>query len=173
MLLAIHLFNLAGYTLLFEYFIQRSDEQLVQQLDNHQYNDNELIEVKIALHTPYLTSWSDYERVDGEAEVNGLFYTYVKRKIHNDTLYLLCLPNKNKTQLNAARIEYANKVQDVPTNAKDPGVCKKNPAANEYHEPVIQFTIVVLTTATGQQPYHPSSPVLQAFVTGPYHPPRA
>src|SRR5690348_9430337 len=124
MLFAIHLFNLAGYTLLFDYFIQRSDERLVHQLDTHQYNDNELIEVKIALHTPYLSSWSEYERVDGEAEVNGTYYTYVKRKINNDTLYLLCLPNKNKTQLNAARTDYANKVHDVP-NAKDPGALKK------------------------------------------------
>ena len=101
MLLAIHLFNLTGYTLLFDYFIQRSNEQLAQQLETHQYNDNELIEVKIAMHTPYLSSWSDYERIDGEAEVDGIYYSYVKRKIHNDTLYLLCIPNKNKTQLSA------------------------------------------------------------------------
>jgi len=157
---------------LFEYFIQRSDRQLVQQLDNHQYDDNELLEVKIALHTPYLTSWSDYERIDGEAEVNGTYYTYVKRKIHNDTLYLLCLPNRNKTQLNAARIDYANKVQDVPTNTEDTGALKKNPAGSEYHQPVVQFTIGMLSTATGQLFHHSSAPVLQAFITGPYHPPQ-
>jgi hypothetical protein len=171
MLIAIHLFNLAGYTLLFDYFIQRSDEQLTHQLDTHQYNDNDLIEVKIALHTPYLSSWSDYERVDGEAEVNGIYYTYVKRKISNDTLYLLCLPNKNKTQLNAARIEYANKVQDVP-NAKDTGTLKKNPAGNEYQQPVAWFSVNSFTTAN-RQPFH--DPVIsesQSFITCPYHPPR-
>jgi hypothetical protein len=157
---------------LFDYFIQRSDKQLVQRLDNHQYNDNDLIEVKIPLHTPYLTSWSDYERIDGEAEVNGLFYTYVKRKIYNDTLYLLCLPNKNKTELNAARSAYANNVQDVPANAKDTATCKKNPAASEYHQPVVQFTIAALSTATGKPCIRPCDPVLQPFITGPYHPPR-
>jgi hypothetical protein len=172
MLLAIHLFNLGGYTLWFEYFIHRGDRHLAQQLNNHQYNDSELIEVKIALHTPYLTSWSDYERVDGEAEVNGLYYTYVKRKIHNDTLYLLCLPNKTKTQLNAARIEYANKVQDVPANAAETGAIKKNPAGSEYHQPAVQFTIAVLSTATGQQATHRFTPELHAFITGPYRPPR-
>jgi hypothetical protein len=144
----------------------------VQQLDNHQYNDSELIEVKIALHTPYLSNWSDYERVDGEAEVNGLYYTYVKRKIHNDTLYLLCLPNKTKTQLNAARLEYANNVQDVPTNAAETGAVKKNPAGTEYHQPVVQFTIGMLSTATGELGSHTCTPVLQAFITGPYRPPR-
>lgn len=171
MLLAIHLFNLAGYTLLFDYFIQRSNEQLTHQLNEHQYNDNDLIEVKIALHTPYLSNWSDYERVDGEAEVNGIYYTYVKRKINNDTLYLLCLPNKNKTRLNAARIEYANKVQDVP-GTKDHGTLKKNPAGNEYQQPITCFLINSFTIADRQPFHHPAIPESQSFVTGPYHPPR-
>jgi hypothetical protein len=171
-LFTVHLFNLTGYTLLFEFFIQRSDKQLVQQLDNHQYNDEELIEVKIALHTPYLTNYSDYERIDGEAEVNGLYYTYVKRKIQNDTLYLLCLPNRNKTNLNAARIDYANKTQDVPNKAAAPGKGKKNPAGSEYQQPVVPFTVTMLTTATGEQFVHSPVPVLHAFINGPYHPPR-
>ncbi len=171
MLLAIHLFNQAGYTLLFDYFIQCSNEQLTHQLNEHQYDDNDLIEVKIALHMPYLSSWSDYERVDGEAEVNGIYYTYVKRKINNDTLYLLCLPNKNKTRLNAARIEYANKVQDLP-NAKDHGTIKKNPAGHEYQQPIACFAINSFTTAIRQPFHHPAISESQSFVTGPYHPPR-
>ncbi|THU39647.1 hypothetical protein FAM09_14215 [Niastella caeni] len=172
MLLAVHLFNIAGYTLLFDYFIQQSDRQFIQQLDNNQYNDSELIEVKIALHTPYLTSWSDYERIDGEAEVNGVYYNYVKRKIYNDTLYLLCLPNKNKTQLNAARIDYANKVNDVPANADDTGALKKNPAGSEYQQPLNQFTVSLPATATGKQMQDPASSVLQSIITGPFHPPQ-
>lgn len=170
MLLTILLFNLTGYTILFDYFIQRSDEQLIHQLDAHQYDDHELVEVKIALHTPYLSSWSDYERVDGEAEVNGIYYTYVKRKFHNDTLYLLCLPNKNKTQLNAARIEYANKVQDVPANAKS--TLKKNPAGFEYQQPVAHFLVRTITTTFRQPFHHPAISVSQSFISAPYHPPR-
>jgi len=172
LLLAVHLFNLVGYTLLFEYCIQRSDKQLTQQLDNHQYNDSELIEVKIALHTPYLTSWSDYERIDGEAEVNGIFYSYVKRKIHNDTLYLLCLPNKNKTQLNSARIEYAGNVNDVPTNAKDTGAFKKNPAGLEYNQPVTQFTVALHVKQTSETGQHPAPPVILCYMKAPFHPPQ-
>jgi len=173
MLLAIHLFNLAGYTLLFDYFIQRSNEQLIQQLDTHQYNDHDLIEVKIAMHTPYLAGWNIYERVDGEAELDGIYYTYVKRKIHNDTLYLLCLPNKNKTRLNAARIEYANKVQDVPANANNAKhTLKKNPAGFEYQQPVAHFTVRTITTTSRQPFHHPAISASQAFITGPYHPPR-
>jgi hypothetical protein len=171
-LLAVHLFNLAGYTLLFKYFIQRSDKRLIQQIDNNQYNDSELIEVKIALHTPYVTSWSDYERVDGEVNVNGVYYNYVKRKVHNDTLHLLCLPNKNKTRLNAARIDYANKVQDVPTNKDDAGKLTKNPAGSEYDQPVIQFQLAGVLTAISIQFQHPAPTVIRSFITAPFHPPQ-
>ncbi|HUP12590.1 MAG TPA: hypothetical protein VM187_10270 [Niastella sp.] len=170
MLLTIHLFNLAGYTLLFDYFIQQSDQQLIQQLEAHQYNDHELIEVKIALHTPYLSSWSHYEQVNGEAEVNGIYYTYVKRKVHNDTLFLLCVPNKNKTQLNAARIEYANNVQDVPASTKN--TLKKNPAGFEYQQPVARLLIRTIPTAIQQPFHHVANSASQIFISGPYNPPR-
>jgi hypothetical protein len=172
LLLAVHLFNLAGYTLLFRYFMHRSDKQLILQIDNNQFNDSELIEVKIALHTPYITSWSDYERVDGEVNVNGIYYSYVKRKIHNDTLHLLCLPNKNKTQLNAARIDYANKVQDVPTNTDDAGTIKKNPAGSEYDQPVTPFQLARLLTAIRTPYHHPAPTVIHSFITAPFHPPQ-
>ena len=157
---------------MFEYCIQQSDKQLTQQLDNNQYNDGELIEVKIALHTPYLTSWSAYERIDGEVEVNGVFYSYVKRKIHNDTLFLLCLPNKNKTQLHAARIAYAGNVNDVPANAKDTGVFKKNPAGFEYRQPVIQFTIAFPLKESVERVLQPVLPVILPYMNAPFHPPQ-
>jgi hypothetical protein len=172
-LLAVHLFNLAGYTLLFNYYMQQSDQQLTLQLDNNEYNDNELIEVKIALHTPYLSSWSAYERVDGEVEANGVFYSYVKRKIHNDTLYLLCLPNENKTRLHAARAAYAGKVNDVPTNAKDTGALKKNPAGSEYNQPVNRFTVVLPLSETGEKGQHPVLPVILPYTNTPFHPPQS
>jgi hypothetical protein len=172
LLLAVHLFNLIGYSLLFEYFMQRSDEHLTQQFDKHQYNDNELIEVKIALHTPYITNWSDYERIDGETQVNGVFYSYVKRKIHNDTLYLLCIPNKNKTQLNSERIEYAGKVNGIPTNAKDIGLFKKNPAGSEYPQPVAQFTVSLLSAKTVEIGERPALRVMLPYMNVPFHPPQ-
>ncbi|WP_207514042.1 hypothetical protein [Longitalea luteola] len=167
-----HLFNLCGYTLLFEYFIQRSNGQLIKQLDNHDYKDSELIEVKIALHLPYLSNWSEYERVDGEAEVNGAYYSYVKRKIHNDTLYLLCLPNKNKTRLTAARIEYASKAHDVPANKKDFQAFKKNPAGNEYNQPVTLYDVAVLSMMAHQRGEDPAPPVTINYNSGPFHPPQ-
>ncbi|WP_205509991.1 hypothetical protein [Longitalea arenae] len=171
-MLAVHLFNLGGYTLLFEYFTQRSDEQLTKRLDNDQYDNSELIEVKVALHMPYIQSRTGYERVDGEAEVDGFYYSYVKRKISNDTLYLLCLPNKQKTELNAARIEYVGKAHDAPVNAKDTHAFKKNPAGIEYNQPEIHYAVPVLSMATKEPGEHPTPPVTLTCISGPFHPPQ-
>ncbi|MBO9204149.1 MULTISPECIES: hypothetical protein [Niastella] len=152
--------------------MQQSNKQLTLQLDNHEYHDNELIEVKIALHTPYLTNWNDYERIDGEAEVNGVFYSYVKRKVHNDTLYLLCLPNKNKTQLNSVRIEYAGKVNDIPANAKDTGALKKNPVCIEYYQPATQLTIAFPLKEAGKTVQDPTPPLILPYLNAPFQPPQ-
>ncbi len=65
-MLCAYLFNLAGYNIFFQYSIQKADERIVRQLDNNQYNDNQLIEVKVKLNLPYMSDWSGYERYDGE-----------------------------------------------------------------------------------------------------------
>ena len=144
LLILILFFNWYGYRIVTSILSQHADKRLEVRLDNNQYDESQLIELKVALNMPYQNDQADFERHYGEIEIDGKYYTYVKRKIHNDTLYLLCLPNSNKTQLNAARIDYANKVQDVPTNAKDTGALKKNPAGSEYHQPVVPFTIGML-----------------------------
>lgn len=71
---------------------------------------------------PYLTDWPAYEAYQGEAEINGVHYNYVKRKVSQDTLYLLCLPNEIKTQLSKLKNDYAVKANDLPAekNSKNP-----------------------------------------------------
>lgn len=75
---------------------------LESQLDKKQYSDAELISIKIRLNLPYYTSSTEYERAYGSIEANGISYEYVKRRVHQDTLELLCLPNKTKMQLQTA-----------------------------------------------------------------------
>lgn len=71
------------------------------KVDEQAYTDDELISVKTVLNLPYYTSSDDYERAYGSININGEEYEYVKRRVHNDTLELLCLPNHDKTALKA------------------------------------------------------------------------
>ena len=82
---------------------QKTDKKLEARLDNHSYDESQLIELKIAIHLPYQTSWTSYQRYDGEITIDGVMYKYVKRKLANDTLYLMCIPNSAKMRLGVAK----------------------------------------------------------------------
>ena len=58
------------------------------------------------------TSWSNYERFDGEVKLDGTIYKYVKRKLTNDTLHLMCIKNIRK-------MEYENAKSDFYKNSND------------------------------------------------------
>ena len=118
----IHLFNLGGYQLVFNQLENNSHQNLVSRLDNDAYRESELIELKVPISLPYQISQADFERFDGEVEVNGTHYNYVKRKIQNDTLVVLCIPNTEKTSINTARETFFSLVNDInnTTDSKAP-----------------------------------------------------
>jgi hypothetical protein len=135
----VHLFNITGHHLIFNYYIERSDNQLVQQLDNNQYSDEDLVELKVALHLPYMSN-SEYARVDGEIEIDGKHYNYVKRKVSNDTLYVMCLPNTAKTKLFEARNNFNGQAADMNTSGKDNNsAAKKSQLLNEYNQCLLVY----------------------------------
>lgn len=113
LLLLLFLFNLVGYRLWFNYAQQRSDIQLEASLDKHQYNDADLISIKVPLSMPYQALQSNFERVDGEIKIEGKIYKYVKRRIVNGELELLCLPDQNKMRLQSAKNDYFKTTSDI------------------------------------------------------------
>jgi hypothetical protein len=110
-----------------------------QKLDNSEYNESQLIEVKVPLDLPYQTNWSEFERFDGEIEIEGVHYKYVKRKVFNDSLILLCIPNESKMKLQSARDEFfklVNDLQHPSQNKKSDGnsLSVKNPITEYYSQ---------------------------------------
>jgi hypothetical protein len=62
LLIALFIFNLFGYRILF-YFAQRqSDINIEMALDNNQYNEEDLITIKIPILVPYQVERKDFER---------------------------------------------------------------------------------------------------------------
>jgi len=99
LLIGLFLFDIFGYVIVFQFMQDQAGTKLEARLDKNQYDDSQLIEFKIPVNVAYQTSRSDYERVDGEVQVGGAIYKYVKRKIENDTLYLMCIPHTQKMHL--------------------------------------------------------------------------
>ena len=157
----------------FQYFIIQSDKELELRADKNQYSDDELTEIKMPLNLPYMISSSGYERVDGQVTINGIYYNYVKRKVYNDTLYLMCLPNKDKTKFYSARNDYANKVQNVPVNGKSSDALgKKSLPANEYNQPAVQFIVQIPVSIRSKKSKPADTDILCSFLSETFHPPR-
>ena len=95
---------------------KQANKQLEVALDNNVYDESELVVLKLAVHLPYQTSWSSYERYNGEIELNGVKYRYVKRKLANDTLYLKCIPNTKEMKLQTAKNDFFKLTNDLVQN---------------------------------------------------------
>ena len=125
LLITVYLVNLAGGTMLFEYLIQKNDRLLTERIDEGDYDLSQLVEVKVPLRLHYYSSSLNYERYYGEAEVDGRYYSYVMRKVMNDTVYLLCLPNTVKAELKKAKVSFGLLAADFGGTA-DPSKSKGN-----------------------------------------------
>ena len=145
-LIVIFLFNIGEYRLWFYFEQQRSDNRIEVLLDNEAYNEAELITITTPLSLPYQTSTSDFERVSGEISFNGKIYKYVKRKIDNGNLVLLCLPDKNKMELEKAKADFFKNTSDLAQNDnskksdKSKGISFKN-AGSDYDKYSFAFKI--------------------------------
>ncbi|HEX5150864.1 MAG TPA: hypothetical protein VFW07_05420 [Parafilimonas sp.] len=122
-LLLLLLFNFVGYRLLFSVLEKRADNTIVSRIDNEKYNDADLITLTIPLSMPYIQDSKDFEKKDGEIKLNGKIYHYVKQKISQGNLVLMCLPDEEKTHLQNAKDNFfrvANELQNN-TSSKQSG----------------------------------------------------
>lgn len=114
LLMGILFFNWYGYKLLSFYLEDRADRQLETRLDEDRYDESQLISIKIpSSRLSYYNSTSQFERVDGQVEVEGVQYKYVKRRLFNDSLELLCIPNHTAMKLQTARNQFFQLVNDI------------------------------------------------------------
>ena len=110
-------FNLAGYRWLFTTIENKATADLEQKISAGNYNEDQLVEIRIPLNMPYYSD-KEYESVYGETDFNGEHYRYVKRKVSGNILYLLCLPNTEKTDIAKVKNEFTKAVNDIPSDTQ-------------------------------------------------------
>jgi hypothetical protein len=118
LLLLVFLFNLFGYQFVISFLQYKADQKIESRIDNNEYDEASLIEMRIPLNMPYQERYTDFERHYGEINIEGKAYTYVKRKIEGDVLILKCIPNESKQQLKETSndLTKANTGQDKENN---------------------------------------------------------
>jgi hypothetical protein len=135
-LLAIFAFNIFGYQLLFDLMADNADARLESQLDAQVYSDADLICIKQATNLPYYTDTKDFQRIDGEVEMDGVKYKYVKCRIYNGNLEMLCIPNKAKMKIEQSKNDYAKIANDFQQNNTNK---KSGSQAKSFHKDLSEF----------------------------------
>lgn len=121
LLLLVFLFNAVGYKVVFFYLEQQADIRLEMKIKTLHDADKQLITVKIPINLPYQTDWREFESIDGEMTYKGKTYKYVKRKVLRDTLILVCIDHREKSQIEKRSSDYFKKVNDLASeNNKKP-----------------------------------------------------
>lgn len=115
LLLTLLFFNWVGYWLFISWFESRETARWERRLDNDQYDPSQLILFKVSASAiPYSNASNTFERADGELEVGNIHYRYVCKRLYNDSLEFLCIPDGETSRLRSAKNEIIHLVTDLP-----------------------------------------------------------
>ncbi|MEO5684225.1 MAG: hypothetical protein ABIQ88_16410 [Chitinophagaceae bacterium] len=179
LLLGLLLFNWCGYRWVINLVQQNADTRLEAKLDRNEYDESQLIEIKVPVNLPYQTNWAAFERYDGEIEVNGVHYKYVKRKMEDGQLVLKCIPNQTKQRLESAKDDLFKITNDLQQDnaAKKSGAPATTLVKNVLgdYDNLQQLNIAAQYTTLSEQSYNLYQPNLVADLLHsiPEQPPRA
>jgi len=86
-----------------DYWRQCADSRLENRLDRNDYDESTLLLVKVPVTSlTYYEATDEWERSDGEMILSDIAYKFVKRRIHNDSIELLCIRNTERMRLGQA-----------------------------------------------------------------------
>jgi hypothetical protein len=111
-MLIIFLFNVGGYYIVFWVLRYQSNKNLEAVLDAGTYSNEGTVALKIPINIPYPLQPAEYERSNGEFELNGEYYQLVKQKLENDTLHVVLIKDTHEKKLVKTMTDYANLSND-------------------------------------------------------------
>jgi hypothetical protein len=120
-LISVLSFNWYGFDFLVNILEKQYDQELEKALDDNDYDASQIIELDAKIILPYVADMQDFERIDGEVMIEGVYYKFIERKYENGRVIYRCIPNTKKINLYDARstfIELINDIQAAPENHK-------------------------------------------------------
>ena len=167
-LLLILLFNMIGYRIWFYYAEQKADMAMESRLDKDQYDVNDLISITVPLDNPYQLEQRNFQRIDGEFNFQGKNFKYVKRKVTDGKLILLCIPDARKMILKKGKAEYGNAANDLAGTSKGSSRSgtQKSFSGNDYISQVFRLDTSILNGFV-------NSKLVSAQVPAPGKPPQS
>ena len=84
------------------------------KLDENKYDETSLISVKVpATRLSYYNYSETFEQAEGQIEIHGVQYSFVKRRLFNDSIEMLCIPNPEAMHFKKAGYEYFKLTYDL------------------------------------------------------------
>jgi hypothetical protein len=174
MLLSIHLFNTGGYSLVFQYFIHRSDLQITKEIYENKVDATQLVQVKIPVKNPGMTDWPDYKRIQGQVQLKDGFYNYVGVKITRDTMFLVCVANSVKTKLYNVNTIVAKNVSDALLTKKGQETPVKKASSysiSDYNFTDVKYAFLSFENSIDRRENIISSKLSHPYIESPGKPP--
>lgn len=131
-LLVIFSFNMFGYRVVYNFMSNTADTNLELALDEKEYNDADLISIKQPTNLPYYSNSNSFKRLDGEINVDGTIYKYVKVRVYQDSLELLCIPHVAKMKIQNSENEFYKLVNEFSAKGN-----KKKSGSDQKHIKVL------------------------------------
>ncbi len=175
--LSVLLFNSGGYRLVMDSIEAHQNTQLELQLDEKQYDESSLVEIRVPVSLPYQTDWKEFERVNGEVEFNGTHYKFVERKLQGGEMIYKCIPNENKAQLVNARENFFKLVNDLQAQESSSKKSTTNHSVKtfsfDYCDELKSWSIEALEQSTSSYNQYAATLFSAAFILTPEQPPEA
>jgi hypothetical protein len=173
-LIFVLLFNLCGYRLVISILQTSADNRLESHLDHNNYDESQLIEIRVALNMPYQERYTEFERHYGEINIDGKAYTYVKRKIEGDVLVLKCIANTSRQELKKINDEQAknNSGQDQQTPGKKQNTSFAKVFSGDYDNKSQLLNISAGAVAKTIFAFNYASGLNDVLIKTPHQPPR-
>jgi len=144
-MLLLFLLNTVGFYGIFLGMQLRYAREANKQLDDGQYSASDAMTFKVPLSVPYASDNQEYQRVAGEFEHRGEVYRLVKQKLYHDTLYIVCVKDRESKKINQALDDYVKTFTDKPVNAKQ----QNNKLIQSFIKDFLTTGVVVETQALG------------------------
>ena len=135
LLFGIFAFNLFGYRLVASFLENEQNEKMELAFDANNYTDQQLITIKQPTNLPYYQNSKTFQRIDGEIEIAGVYYKYVKCRIYNDSLEMLCIPNTGKMKIQEAKNDFSKLASDF----QQPGKKKAPSDSKSFYKTISEY----------------------------------
>jgi hypothetical protein len=117
-LIALMVFHSFGYYAVLMKIEYTHGKTQKKRLAADEYVGSDAIVIRIPAALPYSSNDDHYMQAEGKFIHNNQTFRLVKKRLMNDTLYLVCVKDKVDQKIREKMAEYANALSDSPQDGK-------------------------------------------------------